>query len=192
MSTAPIAMQAAGAGFNATSAYFGAASQKSALQSQGRMADINAGIAELGAQNEILRGQREEQSVRLRGASLKGAQRASMAANGVDMTSGTAQQILTSSDYFTESDANTVAANAVKSAFGYRSQAVGLQNQARSARASASTISPVMAAVTSLIGSSGQLSSSWYQQQKAGVAQQPRSFGPRLDSFFGGTGGSGD
>lgn len=161
------------------SSYYGAKSQKSTLRYQAEIAEINAGLAELSAQNEILAGQREEQKARLRTGGIKAGQRVAMAANGIDMAnSPTAQNILNSTDILGEIDAQTIQANALRSAWGYRTQATNLENEAAMGRATASGISPGTAALSSMLTGAGQVASSWYSLNKVGAfASNPRAGG---------------
>ena len=158
--------QAAGAGLSAGSAYYTALAQKSTLQTQAYIADQNASISEVGAQQELEKGRRAEQQIQVQAENVKGSQRASMAANGVDLTEGTPTDILKSTDYMSEQDIATAKANAARAAFGYRTQAAGYKSQAAFARGGAAGINPGMSAVTSLLGGSGQVASSWYQLTK--------------------------
>lgn len=156
-------LQGAGVASSALGAYFGAQSNKLTLEGQADIADINARALESTAQSTLLTGQREEQKSRIATANLKGKQRAALAANGVDLGVGSAENVLTTTDLMGEVDANTIAANAVMSAWGYRTQAVNETNKARSARTASSAISPESAAFTSLIGGASQVAPSWYQ-----------------------------
>jgi hypothetical protein len=104
---------------------------------QASMAERNARIAEDDAQNELVLGQKQEQGSRLNYARLKSTQRASLAANGVALDEGSALHILTDTDYLSDVDADTIHANAVRSAFGYRVEAQGHLLEADFARANA-------------------------------------------------------
>lgn len=152
--------------------YYSAKGQRIALKSQANMAEINARIAEQGAQAELQRGQREEQSVRLRAAQIKSAQRVAMAANGLDLGSDTNVELATSADLMGEIDANTIAANAVRSAWGYRTQAVNYQIDAMGKRSAAKQISPVGSAVSTLLTGAGQVAGSWSQLNKTGALDE--------------------
>lgn len=167
--------QVGGGAMGAVGSYFSARQQKTALNAQAAIADQNARIAELGAQSELARGQREEQSSRLKTGQLKSSQRASMAANGVDLGSDTATNILTSTDTMGDIDANTIASNAVRSAWGYRTQATNAQNEALMKRATAGGINPLASAATSLIGSAAQVAGSWYSLNKAGALDEAKA-----------------
>lgn len=136
------------------------------LNFQSQMAKINEQLNESNAQTTLLAGQRQEQQVRLRTGQLKSTQRASMAANGIDLGSDTALRILTSTDLMGEIDAQTVASNAVRSAWGYRTQGANFAADAAFKAASADTINPSSAFSSSLLGSAGQVAMNWYVGNK--------------------------
>jgi hypothetical protein len=164
-----LALMAAGAASNTIGSYYTAKGQQTALRYQAEIADINARMSERSAQSELLRGQREEQASRLKTSHLKSTQRASMAANGIDLGQGSAAEILTTTDLMGEVDANTIAANAVNQAWGYRTQGVNFQNEALVKRSIASAINPGMSAATTLLGEAGRVATSWYAMDKAGA-----------------------
>lgn len=155
LGTASLGMQAAGALSSVIGSYYSAQSQKGAL-------GLQADLEEYQAQNALVQGEREMQRSRLSTANLKSTQRASMAANGVDLADGSAARVLTSTDVLGEIDAQTIEHNALLNAWGYRSDA-------RMKRASASAISPGMSAFSTLLGSGAQVASSWYYLKKAGA-----------------------
>jgi hypothetical protein len=169
MAQMSLAAQAGGTAMSTIGSFYSARSQQSALQSQANIADTNARIAELGAQQEMFRGEREVAALTLRAGQLKSTQRAGMAASGIDLGEGSAAEILTSTDLMKEIDTNTATANAVRSAWGYRTQATNYQNDALTKRASADTISPFGAAATSLLGGATSLASNYYKLDKLGA-----------------------
>ena len=166
---ASLGMQAAGAAMGTVGSYYSAQNTKSNLQMQANLADTNAQIAELGAQSALAQGAKEEQRSRLQTTALKKSQRVALAANGVDLGQGSAAELLTSTDLMGDIDANTIKANAVRNAWGYRTQATNYQNQALMNRASAGAISPGAGAVASLLGGAGSVGQSWYQFNQAGA-----------------------
>lgn len=168
-----IALQGAGAISNATGAYFSARNSKIALNGQAELADINARIAELGAQQELRNGQQQVGRLTMQAGQMKSAQRVALAANGVDLGEGNAAEIQASTDIMKEIDKNTVEANAIRSAWGYRTQATNLQNEANIKRATAGAINPGLSAAGSLLGSAGQVAGSWYTMNKAGAFNTP-------------------
>lgn len=167
--TTAMVMQGVGAAQSAIGAYGAAASQKSSLRYQAQIADLNAVAAERQAQVAMQRGQFQVDQVRRSTAGLKGSQRAQMAANGVDLTTGTPAEVLTSTDLMGEIDAQQAEINAVREAWGYRQQGAGFTSDAMAGRANASAISPMAAATTSLLGSATSMASSFYSFQKAGA-----------------------
>ncbi len=185
-------LQIGGAASSAIGSYYSAATQKINLKTQANLANINAKIAnigletqasiadtnarfaELGAQSTLLQGQQQVGALTLNAGRLKSRQRAVLAANGIDLGVGSAAEIQASTDIMTEIDKNTLEANAVRSAWGMRTQATNYQNEALAARASkrsslpavTSAISPFASFSASILGSAGSVASSWYQYSK--------------------------
>lgn len=148
--------------------FYSAKAQKSNLQHQARMADINARIAETGAKTELARGQAEYARHTLQAGHLKSAQRAALAANGVALNEGSAAEMLAATDIMKEIDAQTIEENALRNAWGYRSQAADYRNQALMGQAQASSISPAGAGLQTLLGSAPMVAEYWdkYSRQK--------------------------
>ena len=169
VATASLGLQAAGALTGAIGSYYSAKSQKINLQGQAALADVNARIAELGAQSALDQGQRQVGALTMQAGQLKSRQRAALAANGVDLGEGNAAEIQASTDIMKEIDKNTLEANSVRTAWGYRTQGMNYQNEAAMQRATASSISPGMAVASSLLTSAGQVASSWYSFKNAGA-----------------------
>lgn len=147
-----------------------ALSTRLALKGAAEMAEINAGVAERAAQHEMSRGQDLAAQASARAGQIKSSQRAAMAANGIDLGVGSAAEVLTSTDMIKEHDMQTIQANAVRAAWGHRMDGTSLTNQARSSRAGADSVSPLMAGTSSLLSSAGQIAGSWYSMNKNGVS----------------------
>lgn len=169
MATASMIGQIGGAVSSAAGSYYGEAVQKINLESQARMAEVNARIAEMGAQSALNQGHKQAASLTLRAGQMKSTQRAAMAANGIDLGEGSAAEVQASTDTMKDIDQNQILANAVQSAWGYRMQKVGYQNDALMARANAKGIKPGMDLATSLLGSAASVASSWYGMRQAGA-----------------------
>ncbi|WP_369952268.1 hypothetical protein [Ralstonia syzygii] len=184
MGFSSLALMGAGVAANTVGSYFSAQQQKTALDAQAGVDDINARMAESGAQSALYQGQQQEISARMRTAQLKSSQRTALAANGVDLGSDSAVNVLTSTDVMGDIDANTIAANAVRAAFGYRTQATNFQNDALMKRASASAISPIGSAAGTLLSSAGQVAGNWYLMKKNGLFDTPASSGSGSDMGF--------
>lgn len=172
---APLLLMGLGAASSAFGARSAARSQQMNYQFQADIGEINAQIAERGARASTLRGVRAQQQSRMRTSQLRSRQRAALAANGVALDSPTAVSLLTSTDYLGEVDADTIAANALQEAWGYRTQALNARTGAGAARATAASISPGGAGRSSLLGSAGQLASGWYylNPQSPGAVPAP-------------------
>lgn len=151
----------------AVGSFYSARSTKNQLKYEAAISDINARLSEKAAQQELQRGQFEVGQITRRAGQIKGSQRASMAANGVDLGVGSAAELQASTDLLKEQDVRQIEVNAIAGAWGYRTQGTNYRNEARVSRASASSISPGLSAGTSLLGSAGSVASQWYQIGKA-------------------------
>jgi hypothetical protein len=166
-SVAAITVMGIGAVNSAFGARNSAIGTRNALNFQADIAAINARSDELSAQQALITGQRQEQSVRLKGANLKAAQKTSSAANGIDVSaSETTNRILASTQFMVESDALTISSNATQAAESFRMKGVNDMNDAAIKRSTAQGIDPNMAMYSSLIGSAGTVAGAWYMQNK--------------------------
>jgi hypothetical protein len=188
MAVSSVVMMGAGMASSAIGAYSSAKGQQSQMKYQAAIGTLNAAMAEADAsllelnasisdtqgKMAIAQGQREEQNLRLKSGQLKSRQRASLAASGVDLGVGSAAKVLATTDYMTEVDAGEIRANAARAAFGYKVQesnqrfaAMGARTQGVNysagsafASASASAISPMASATSSLLGNAGSVAPS--------------------------------
>lgn len=171
-----LAIMAAGAYMQANAAKNAAKSQKNAYEYQAAVSRNNAKIAEWQAQNEIAKGQQAEIEQRRKTAALKGGQTASLAARGLDISSGSALNILTDTDYMGEQDALTIRDNAAKSAWSARLQSQNESNNAAMMSSAASGISPSGAFTSSLLGSAGSVAGSWYAKSGSGATTKTTGY----------------
>lgn len=149
-------------GMKAVSAYTSAKNEQAALQAQAQVANNNALLAQWQAEDATLRGEQAANTARLKGAQVKGAQRAAMAANGIDLSVGSAQRVLTDTDYITALDASQLQANAAREAWGYSMQRKQYTQQGAAASDAAGQINPWLAAGTSLLSSATSVAARWY------------------------------
>lgn len=156
----------AGMANGAIGSYYSSQSKASSLNFQADMDALNAQQAEKQAQATLYQADRKAGQVSLAYGAAKSSQRASMAANGIDLGSGSAAEVQASTDIAKEFDMNTIAANAMRSAWGFRTQAVNYNNQSMIERATANSISPTGFATTSILGSAGNVAASWYKYSK--------------------------
>ena len=157
--------------------YYQAQGQQSQLQANSvsltysaHMAALNARLAELQAQSALRQGQRQQQQVQLATGQMIGTQRASLAAHGIDLTSATPTAIQAGTEVMSQADQNTIQTNAIRSAWGYRTQATNQQNEAIMDTAGAASaglmkdsISPGMNLAGTLLSSVGQVAAGWYR-----------------------------
>ena len=109
----------------------------------------------------------------------------------MDLGEGSAARVLATTDIMGQIDANTIAANATRTAWGYRTQGTNFKNEASMKRSAAGGMNPGLAAGTTLLTGANAVASNWYMLQKQGAFHR-NSFGPVLDKFYEGTGRSGD
>ncbi len=126
------------------------------------MAESNAAAASDAAKSAIERGDKDAASARRNAGQVVGAQRAAFSARGIDISDGTAADLLDQTDFFGQSDAATIRTNARKEAYNYQARAAGLNAQA-------SMESPFLSAGTSLLGSAGSVSDKWLRYTGKGV-----------------------
>lgn len=161
-----IGVSGLGALSSANAAKANASLQQTQLKFNAQMAKINEQLNETNAQATLFAGQREEANVRLKTGQLKSTQRARMAANGIDLSSDTPAAILATTEVMGEMDATTVANNALRAAWGYRTQGANYAAQAAMANANANTINPSNAFTSTLLGNAGNVAMNWYTVNK--------------------------
>ena len=127
---------------------------------QGRMARAvgrnNQIMAEYAAQDAIRRGDEEANKIRQRGDAIKGAQRANMAAKGLDLSVGTSAELIDQTDFFSETDQSTARFNASREAWSNRTQARQLRAQGDAAAQQGS-----LSAFGTILGTGAQVSDKW-------------------------------
>ena len=102
------------------------------------VANMNAKLADRAAKDALERGALEEQKQRQKTATLIGQQKASMAANGVDLSFGSPLDTLVDSATLGELDALTIRSNTYREERDLRQQGANYRGQARMGMASAS------------------------------------------------------
>ena len=148
--TIAMAAMAVGGGVSA----FSAIQQGKTAQ---QVANNNATMAEYAAQDAQKRGEEDAMEVQRKAAALKSSQRVGLAANGLDLSYGTAADLQDQVDFFAQSDAATARTNASREA--WRLRAGGEQD--RAAGAAARSNANTQAAGT-LLSTSGSVAGKWY------------------------------
>lgn len=111
---------AAGAAAGTVVSAVGAMQQGKAAE---KTAENNAKTMQLQAEDARARGGIAEEAHRAKVRQIRGEQRATLAASGVDMTSGTAASVLDQTTIYGELDARNIGVNAAREAWGYETQA---------------------------------------------------------------------
>lgn len=169
MAVIPLAIAAVGAISSSQAAGKQAAATQQSEQIQAQTQANNATIANWDAADAITRGQQQAQQSQQSTATLASTQRATMAANGVDLTQGSPANILASTKYQGQVDVNTIQANAARQAWGYANQANTATSNSQLLSYGASQINPSQAQQTTLLGGAGQVAGSWYGMNKQGA-----------------------
>jgi len=135
----------------------GAASQQ--------IANNNAILAGYAAKDAQARGEEEAAAIQRKAASLKSAQRVSMAAKGLDLGYGTAADLQDQTDFFAQSDAATARTNAGREAWRSESQAQDFRSQGEMAAYNGN-----MSAMGTLLTGGSQVNEKWnaYNTRKKG------------------------
>ncbi len=165
--TLAVGSVALSAGMGAYSAYQQSSAQKQASNYNSQVASNNATVALQQRSSALQQGDITAQQSQLHQAQVLGAQRASLAANGVDLTQGSAQDLLTTTKFLGAQDVNTIQSNAARTAWGYSVQNMNDNASSTLSKWQADSISPAkvgaMAGATSLLGSASS-----YATMKAG------------------------
>lgn len=157
LQTALVGSSLAAAGISA----YGAIQQGRTAQ---KTADNNAKMAEYAAQDAQKRGEEDAMAVQRRAAALKSSQRVALAANGLDLSYGTAADLQDQVDFFGQADAATTRTNASREA--WRLRAGGEQDRAAGAAARSNAN---MQAAGTLLSAAGSVASKWYTPSSAGA-----------------------
>lgn len=96
-----------------------------------RISKTNERIAAMQAQSALARGHEAEGISRQRGKKMLGSQRAALAAQGIRLDAGSAQDIQQETLDIGELDALTIKNNALREAFGYKMQGISESMQGR-------------------------------------------------------------
>ena len=112
------------------SAYQQGKAQQAQYNYQAKVNEENAKIAQENANVQRQQGIEEARLQRIKAASTIGAQKTAMAANGVDVTQGTAVDVISDTAAMGELDALQTQYNYEMKARGYEAQAGNFQNQA--------------------------------------------------------------
>lgn len=131
----PTTLMIATLGLNAAAGAYTASAQRAAGEYEQQVAERNATIAEQQAEQARQIGNMEEERQLRRVRAVVGSQRATLAANGLDVNSGTALDLQAETAGFGAADALNLRSNALREAWGFKVDATNQRNAGRAARA---------------------------------------------------------
>ena len=158
------------AGMAALNGYNSTRSQNAQLRYQAATSRINAQLANMQAEFALRQGERQQQISMVNTEKMKGAQKAAYAANGIDLSSRSVNNVLTETDLRGWNDQHTAEVNALENSWTSRMNATNYENQALMAEAQ--TVSPWQAALGSglSVGLKNGLVSSAMDAAKSGIS----------------------
>jgi len=132
---------------------------KKAAAFNAQVASNNATIDAQNRSSTLQQGEMDAQTAMRKQAQVIGDQRAQMSANGIDITQGSAQDMLASTKFLGGIDVNTIQSNAARQAWGYSVQGMNDQNAATMETWKSNSINPtttgVMTGAGSFLGAAG-------------------------------------
>lgn len=148
---APVAI-----GLTAASGIVSAKSQIDAGNYAAKVAENNAKVADIRAQEELRKGAQEDLQQRWKIRALAGKQATAIGANNVVGSTGTALDILGETAMFGEVDLNTIRNNAARASWGHKVEASNLRAEAK-----ASKYQGRMGAFGTLLSTGSQVAGMW-------------------------------
>lgn len=144
-----------------------ATANSDAAMYQSAVARNNAILSERNAQQALAAGRTSEQTMRQRTAQTIGQQRAQMAANGLDISSGTPANIQADAARVGELDALTIRNNALRQAINFRQQASDYDSNAGflDSRAANAKRAGDIGAFNSIVGGASSVADKWAKWQ---------------------------
>lgn len=152
-----------GAGVSAVGAIEGGHAQANAANYNAEVARNNATIANQNAEYSLAAGSEKATVEGLKGAETAGALKATQAASGIDVNTGSAVDVQRGQREKSVLDTATTMNNAELQAYGYRTQSTGFTAQAGldEAEAEQAPIGAGLSAAGGLLGSASSLSFKW-------------------------------
>lgn len=181
LETAVLVAGVAGTAVSAYGAYEAGQAQKKAANYQAQVAANNAQIAAKNAQLATQKGEIEATQQQLKNRAEMGAIVSSMAANNVDVGSGSASDVRQSADILGNLDTSQIRSNAALENYGYRSQGMSFQAQQGLDQATAkfSNEESYIGATGSLLGGASRVGGQYINWQTATAGGgQGSTYGP--------------
>lgn len=138
-----------------------------ALRSQANIARLNAQMMMDDYYATLRAGEKEVQKVTMAAGRTKSAQKAALAANGIQLGVGSAAEQVATTDLLKELEVNQISSNYLSQAWGYRRQAVNFEGQALSAEAG--MMSSGSAAAHTLLSGASQVAGNYLLYKELGA-----------------------
>lgn len=119
-----VASMVTGAASTAANAYSQSQAYKAQGAYQAAIASTNSKLAEMQADEAITVGNRNASKIESLTKRQTGSIRTALAGSGVDLSSGTAQQLIAASEQVGKEDIQTIKNNAMRAAWGYKTQSI--------------------------------------------------------------------
>ena len=161
---AGLAVSAVGAGVGAVGALNTASAASASAKYNAEVAQQNQVAADASAKAALQEGAVAQQQKAYQEDVLVGQEKAGLAANGIDVGSGTATDILSDTKAAGEFDQLTIANNAARESAGFTNQGINYANQATADQAAsqAALSAGDLAASAKVISGAGAVATGWY------------------------------
>lgn len=167
--TASFALGVASGAADIINSWNKAKTQKALYSMQAEINDINVRIAERQAQSELRQSEYRIAALTLKAGQIRSTQRASLAANGIQLGRGTAAELTAGTQLMKEIDTNTEKLNGLMSAWGYRFKAINAGAQATESRLRAGQSDGLSATLGAVGRNVAELSKDYYNFRKTGL-----------------------
>lgn len=117
--------------------------QKDALNNQADIAEYNATLADMQARSSIDSGRNAVTDYQRNVGAFKSSQINGLAENGIDVSQGSAIDILASTEMMAQADIDNIKYNAALESWGHQVEATNTRNQANALRAQAKSVRPL-------------------------------------------------
>ena len=171
MAAASLALGVVGTGMSMYGMAQQASAQQDSMNYQAQIANNNAIIAKQNADTATAQGEAQVQANQRKTASLVGAQRAALSANGIDANSGSALDVQSSASEMGQLDDLTIRYNAQQTARNYLIQGAGYTAQAGLDQMGAANAGAAgtVGMTSSLLGGAASATDKWVTYQNNGT-----------------------
>ncbi|EXT43880.1 hypothetical protein J810_2169 [Acinetobacter sp. 25977_7] len=139
-------------GVEALSSYAKMKAQKQAFKQQEKLALYNATLSDNQARQAIEDGTNAVTDYQRNVSAFKSSQINALAENGIDVTQGSAIDLLASTEMLAQGDIDSIKYNAALQSGGHKVKATNYRNQAENYRVAAKSIRPVLSTILNLSG----------------------------------------